>query len=215
MISENQSLKPWKVAWLEAQATCRGLGAHLWSLTQSLNRVFDDAEFRADNNLRDDLAAADWIDSHLPEIPLGYMELRTIIKHYPDKSTWEELKLSRLRDSIRFARSEPKVVRPKAAITRHTPQIAKPTPAETSAQRSLDNLRRLGAETLGDQMQAERAVAADSKTAAYHARALTAILTREKDRIEYADTSLIRSLEALAELLSEILEPALTTWPTN
>lgn len=104
-----QAMKHWKAAWLRVQKLYKGVGASWWSLTKALNDIFDDAEFRADNGLRDDLAAAEWIDSKLPEIPLGYMELRTILKHYPKRADWENTKLSKLRDSIKPVAPESRV----------------------------------------------------------------------------------------------------------
>ena len=108
-------MKHWKAVWLNAQKFCKGVGGNLWSLTRAINDIFDDAEFRADNGLRDDLAAAEWIDSKLPHIPLSYMELRVILKHYPDRIDWEKTKISKLRESIRPAKRErqPKPMEPK------------------------------------------------------------------------------------------------------
>lgn len=118
-IADPQQMKPWKRTWLDAQKFCTGIGANLWNLTRAINEIFDDAEFRADNGLRDDLAAADWIDSHLLHIPLGYMELRIILQHYPNRVDWEKTKISKLRESIAQAvrvEKKPKPIKKRPTI---------------------------------------------------------------------------------------------------
>lgn len=203
------TMKRWKAVWLNAQKFCKGVGGNLWSLTRAINDIFDDSEFRADNGLRDDLAAAEWIDSKLPHIPLSYMELRVILEHYPDRIDWEKTKISKLRESIRPAKRErqPKPTEPK-----------RPTIEEVAKQRDYFEARsrflesELTATNQGagiaprprpaDLEAAARAVSRnDGAAITHHARELTRILAASATKEALSDDV----VGALAELHAVIM----------
>lgn len=101
MSLDNATMTQWKAVWLKVNRQYKGLRADLWEITTLLNEIFDDAEFRAENNLRDDFAAAEWFDSRLPELPVDFMDLRKIMESYPAKNDWRDQKLSVMLEAIR------------------------------------------------------------------------------------------------------------------
>jgi hypothetical protein len=202
MVSTNEKttagMKHWKAAWLNANRLYKGLRANLWKLTQLLNEIFDDAEFRADNGLRDDLAAADWIDSKLPELPIGYMELRTILAYYPDKASWEGTKLSKLRDSIKpTARSKP--AKPRAA-KQDVAQFKREAEFYKAKAKTLE--RKVAEQTVKQETELPKHVA--QNPGIVHAQAL---LTMIEAGLDHEDAELMSLLERLQAALESILQP--------
>jgi len=109
---KTETMKPWKQHLLEARQHYGRLNASLWRWTKAMAAVFDDAEFRADNQLRDDFAAAAWIDQEFPGLPFGFLELRAILTVFPEEKSWRNAKLSdlwdRARDTARLADDRPR-----------------------------------------------------------------------------------------------------------
>jgi hypothetical protein len=196
-------MKRWKAAWLNVNRLYKGLRANLWKLTQLLNEIFNDAEFRADNGLRDDLAAADWIDSKLSELPIGYMELRTILEHYPDKASWEGSKLSKLRDSIKpTARSKP--AKPRAA-KQDVAQFKREAEFYKAKAKTLE--RKVAEQTV--KQKAELPKHSEQPTTVQnpgivHAQALLAMI---EAGLDHEDAELMTLLERLQAALESILQP--------
>lgn len=220
MVSTNDNgeskMKAWKAAWLNANRCYKGFRANLWRLTTILNSVFDDAEFRADNGLRDDLSAAEWIDSRLPELPIAYLELRTILEYYPDRSSWEGTKLSKLRDSIKPAsRSRPAKPRGKKGDAN---RIARERDYYAARAKHLEQQVAEQAVKQGTQEHDERLATATRVPAPATASRATPV----NPAVEYAvrlsmlleagvdcgDTELMESLERLYSILETVLQPA-------
>lgn len=99
-MSSPTTTKAWKQQLLQARSHYAKLSASLWRLTRCLVKIFDDAEFRAETECRDDLHAADWIDAEFPELPFRFLELRAILAEFPQEKQWRDSKLSVLADAI-------------------------------------------------------------------------------------------------------------------
>lgn len=212
------TMKHWKRAWMDAQKFCKGIGANLWNLTKAVNEIFDDAEFRADNGLRDDLAAADWIDSRLLHVPFGYMELRLILEHYPNRSDWEKTKIAKLRDSIRQVPSEKKP-KPPAQKKPTVEEVAKERDYYASRARFLEReLEATSAAPGADSRVLPRPRVSDIEATArastrndmqrleYHARELQSAIDRvTSDRTALSDNA-IQALATLHQAIETVLE---------
>lgn len=113
------AVKAWKRKLLDAKKQHgRGMVC-IYRQTRLLNEVFRDAEFRADVNLRDDLEAADWLDTEVPsESALGFLQLRSVLEQYPEEKDWEAGKLRAM-----FASLQPE--KPKADRPTHTRKVIK------------------------------------------------------------------------------------------
>lgn len=202
--SKQRGMKSWKSAWLRANRCYKGIRVNLWQLTTIINEMFDDAEFRADNGLRDDLEAADWIDEKLTELPIGFLELRTILHHYPDRTSWEGTKLSKLRDSIK----------PAKASTPAKPYAAKPDARQLTRERDFFKARAVVLEkqlqsankpkVVAESEEQQSEVREPSKNLAIeHSRQLVMILS---EGIDYEDSELMAALEELKKTLESVLQ---------
>ena len=97
------SMKSWKSLWLEAQKLTGTMTATIYRRTKALVAVFNDAVFRADNNLRDDAAAADFIDDAFPPLGLTFLQLRYLLNRYAAESQWKNANLAALYAEARAA----------------------------------------------------------------------------------------------------------------
>ncbi len=116
MSSKRQTEKRWKKALLEArQQADRGLTC-LFRQTKLLIEIFDDAEFRADAGLRDDLQAAEWLDAEFPNAPLKFLEMRAILQAFPEEKDWREQSLQEMFASIKPSKPEGQVQHARMSI---------------------------------------------------------------------------------------------------
>lgn len=79
---------------------CRTLmakaGSTAFRRTAVLNQVFLDRDFRADLGNSDDFACAMVLDEYVEDLCLTFLELRSILVHFPTASDWADGKLSTL-----------------------------------------------------------------------------------------------------------------------
>ena len=55
--------------------------------------IFDDRDFRADNNNFDDFAAGELLDKYLEDTSVSFMEARAILISFPDANDWKKTSL--------------------------------------------------------------------------------------------------------------------------
>ncbi len=100
-MSSKQTGRKWKKLLQDAKTQAkRGLTC-LYRQTVMLVEIFDDAEFRADCNLRDDHEAANWFDIEFPNSPLKFLEMRAILEAFPKEQEWRKQSLQDMFASIK------------------------------------------------------------------------------------------------------------------
>ena len=65
----------------------------IYERTQLLNEVFDDTDFRADLGNADDFKAASALDRYVDDTPYGFLQLRSMLKAFPERKQWEKMTL--------------------------------------------------------------------------------------------------------------------------
>lgn len=104
-MDDTLTAKNWKRLWLKAAALTGRMTVTLYRRTKLLVAVFEDAEFRADNDLRDDEQIGDYIDDHFPPLGLTFLQLRYLLQRYPKESQWKGANLAGLYAGARAADS--------------------------------------------------------------------------------------------------------------
>lgn len=96
-------------------------GKSAWERAKILVAVFDDQKFRTDCGNIDDFRAAEILDDYVDDLALGFLDLRAMLKHFPERKTWMEGRLRRLYNQMlkeMAAAKVPKQPRQKVAETR-------------------------------------------------------------------------------------------------
>ncbi len=102
MSSETKTRKTsWKKLLLQAKKLNTKIGMWIYRRTKILLEIFDDAEFRAEIGLRDDLQAAEWLDKEFKGVALKFLQLRAILNEYPDEKQWMDGDLQTMFNSIK------------------------------------------------------------------------------------------------------------------
>ena len=70
-------------------------------------QVFSDQEFRADTGNLDDFKAAKILDSYVEDLCFGFLDLRSMLMHFPQEGAWKEGKLLTMHREMLAANSEP------------------------------------------------------------------------------------------------------------
>ena len=94
--TSDRTTKAWKQQLLKAKLHYSKLATALWRWTKTMLAVFDDSEFRADVDKRDDHDAANWIDAEFPGLPFRFLQLRAIYNAFPQEKDWKSCKITDL-----------------------------------------------------------------------------------------------------------------------
>ena len=97
------SAKPYKRLLIQAKNLQANAKANVYKRVKLLVQVFDDADFRIDYGA-DDFVLAGILDQYIADIGWGFMELRSIIEHFPDEADWKTGRLSKMHDEVVKAR---------------------------------------------------------------------------------------------------------------
>jgi len=97
------SLPPYKRLLIQAKNLQQTAKANVYKRVKLLARVFDDEQFRLDHG-GDDFVLAGILDEYVADIGWGFMELRSILEHFPDEPAWRTGRLSRMHDEVVRAR---------------------------------------------------------------------------------------------------------------
>jgi hypothetical protein len=115
--NQTESPRPYKQKLLIAADLKRQSAELIYDRFRLLNEVFDDQDFRADVGGTDFQWAAE-LDTYVEDLDFGFLDLRTVFEHFPDRNVWVERKLMDLfiEATQRNAKpdDEPKVKRPRA-----------------------------------------------------------------------------------------------------
>lgn len=85
----------WKQKLIKAEDMRQSSVASIYDRAKLLNDVFDDTEFRDDNNL-DDLRAAEVLDSYLTDVAASFLELRSVLEMFPNRDQWAQRDLKKM-----------------------------------------------------------------------------------------------------------------------
>jgi predicted nucleic acid-binding Zn-ribbon protein len=94
------SSKLYKTNLLEARKLRERSGANAYKRIVLLSRVYHDEEFRADNDVLDDLKLADLLDDYVDDLCLSFLELEKLLEYYPRKEQWADGKIWKMRQKM-------------------------------------------------------------------------------------------------------------------
>lgn len=88
--------KSYKSLLLEARELRGQAGLNAHKRASLLVKVFDDRDFRSEIGATDDYAAAEMLDSEIEDLCLSFLQLREILKRFPNEAEWSDGKLRTL-----------------------------------------------------------------------------------------------------------------------
>lgn len=95
----NASPKPYKQLLIQVKNLQQNAKANVYKRVKLLVQVFDDPDFRADHSA-DDFVLSGILDQYVSDIGWGFMELRSILEHFPGESDWKTNRLSKMHDAV-------------------------------------------------------------------------------------------------------------------
>lgn len=96
----------YKQLLLEAKSMRQSAGSNAYDRAVILMKVFDDREFRADNGNVDDFALADVLDAYCEDLSFGFLDLKALIEHFPQREQWSDGLLRRMYTEMLDAREK-------------------------------------------------------------------------------------------------------------
>lgn len=113
--------------WKELLTEARGLSGELCDVvyrrTKLLAEIFSDQDWRNDVGLRDDFAAADWLDGEFRDLGLTFMQCRALLEEWPEAKRWKQGDLLGMWEELREKRRVADEERPKTKRTIVTKQM--------------------------------------------------------------------------------------------
>ena len=113
---EQKPGRKWKQLLREAKQLSSKIGVNVYRRTKILIEIFEDAEWRAEVGVRDDLQAAEWLDAEFKGIALKFLQLRAILGEFPQKEQWAEGDLQTMFASVKPAKPAEQTGRTRKAI---------------------------------------------------------------------------------------------------
>ncbi len=114
------SPKPYKRLLIEAKSLQTTAKANVFKRVKLLVKVFDDQEFRADHGA-DDFVLSGILDQYVADIGWGFMELRSILDHFPTEREWKSGRLSKMHDAVLQERRKRQAEEPKPSRRKSQP----------------------------------------------------------------------------------------------
>ncbi len=93
------SPKPYKRLLIQAKNLQATAKANVHKRVTLLVQVFDNQQFRIDHGA-DDFVLAGILDQYVSDIGWGFMELRSILEHFPNEKDWKESRLTKMHDEV-------------------------------------------------------------------------------------------------------------------
>ncbi len=141
----------WKKLLTEARELQGQLCVMIYRRTKILAQIFNDAQFRADNSLRDDFEVADWLDAEFKGTALGFLQLRAMLEMFPDEADWKAGDLATMHEKVLTAHEE--ASRPEEKRTRKSVKVAEHT--ETCEDRDRWKAKATKAEAVVEMRESE------------------------------------------------------------
>lgn len=88
--------KSYKTLLLEARDLRGQAGINAHKRATLLVKVFDDRDFRSEIGATDDYGAAEMLDAEVEDLCLSFLQLREILKRFPNEQDWSDGKLRTL-----------------------------------------------------------------------------------------------------------------------
>jgi len=83
-------MRQWKQWLQEVERLNAEIGRSLYERARLLVAIFEDAEFRAENDLADDFKAADWLQSHNPGSGFTVLDYRRMLAFQAAPEQWAD-----------------------------------------------------------------------------------------------------------------------------
>lgn len=151
----------YKTLLLDARNLRTEAGRNAWKRAKLLTQVFDDREFRAEVGALDDFATAGFLDAEVEDLCVTFLQLREMLRAFPDEAAWTDGKLRTLYERTRKAGLDAEQAEAAVAVkTRRTVTIKEFEKAEQQKQEAEAALRHKDREvakivTELDQLRAE------------------------------------------------------------
>lgn len=100
-----KGLKPWRQHLLEVRSLLQKRRINLYQITRHLVAIFDDAEWRAENAIRDDGVAYDQINQDFAELEFYFEDLHKVYQKWPQQADWRERLISDMIEELRPKRA--------------------------------------------------------------------------------------------------------------
>jgi len=97
----------YKKLLIEALALRAQGGKSAYQRAKLLVQVYQDRDFRAEAGNVDDFRAAEVLDEYVEDLALQFLELKSMIEHFPKESQWDEGKLRSMYKEVMEAGGEP------------------------------------------------------------------------------------------------------------
>lgn len=111
-------MKEYKKLVLRLESLAKEARASLYERITLANQIFSDEEFRSDRGLQDDWAAAKELDAYFqPDTGFKFLDLRSLVEHFPFKNDWETTSLRHLWDRMIDEKTEAAKAAEKSAGT--------------------------------------------------------------------------------------------------
>ena len=99
--------RAYKKLLIEALALRAQGGKSAYQRAKLLVQVYQDRDFRAEAGNVDDFRAAEVLDEYVEDLALQFLELKSMIEHFPKESQWGEGKLRSMYREVMEAGGEP------------------------------------------------------------------------------------------------------------
>lgn len=124
--TNNVSTKQYKRLLIQVKNLQQNAKANVYKRVSLLVQVFNNEGFRLDHGA-DDFVLSGILDQYVADIGWGFMELRSILDHFPNEADWKTNRLSKMHDDVvRDRRSKAAAEKQQDAPVRRKPhRIAK------------------------------------------------------------------------------------------
>jgi len=114
---KNNSPTPYKKLLIQAKTLQATAKANVYDRVTLLVQVYDDDTFRLEHGA-DDFALANVLNQYLDDTGWDFLELRSILEHFPEREQWQENRLTKMHQEVmdkrrRKAQAKPTNGKPK------------------------------------------------------------------------------------------------------